>query len=490
MDLPDRARISFDAHWSGDNVVIVGFGADSPKNAIQRRLNQGFTQEMLEEESRKKPDYYGEFMITRQGKSLTSRGYTRSAGPLGQMFFANQFLMAMPAQTASLALSADATAHIEVLIDRIRREYAIVANGRQLFEWKDTTTVDGGTIHIGVQPLNQSNSRIKPTAIGAVQLLNLRVSRWPGAIPDDKLERLLTRRLGARPEVTTHILRAFNGDSLRGNLVSVQDGVVTFAARLDTLQIPLEKIAEIVSLNEVAADQRQDEGALFTASLQGGGSVTIKPLAVTNEMMIGQSPLIGKTSVPWYLVSALNFGSKQAARDNALASWTLRSPPALPNAPTPESQLPSPLVGKPAPDIELEMLGGEFVQLTDLKGEIVILDFWATWCGPCLASMPTLMDVAAEFQPQGVALIAVNQQEDPDEVDEFLATQGWNLKVALDPDALISRRYGVAGIPFTVIIDKEGIVRHVHVGAAPNLEQTLRTELQDLISGSGAESAD
>ena len=96
--------------------------------------------------------------------------------------------------------------------------------------------------------------------------------------------------------------------------------------------------------------------------------------------------------------------------------------------------------------------------------------------------MPTLMDIAAEFGDQGVEFIAVNQQEDPDDILDFLATRGWDLKVALDSDSLISRRFGVAGIPFTVIIDKEGVVRHVHVGAAANLEQTLRTELQELLS--------
>ena len=485
VDLPDRARISFDARWSGDNVVLIGFGADSPKNALRRRANYSFSQEMLERESKKKPDYFGEFMITRQGKSLTARGYTRSAGPLGQMFFANQFMMnSRLQQTASLALSANATAHIEVLVDRTRREYAIVANGRQLYQWRDSTKVDGGTIHIGVQQLSQNNRSTKQRQIGSVQLLNLKVSRWPGAIPADKLERLLTRRLGARPRVTTHVLRAFNGDSLRGRLIAVQDNVVTFEARLDTFRIPLDKIAEIVSLNEIAVDEGQTQGALFRAALRGGGSVTIKPMAVTDALMIGESPLIGKTSVPWYLVSALDFGSQQSAREIALANWKLHSPPPLPDAPTPESQLPSPLIGEPAPDVELEILEDQdkYVQLADLKGRIVILDFWATWCGPCLASMPTLMDIAAEFGDEGVEFIAVNQQEDPDDVRDFLATRGWDLTVALDSDALISRRYGVAGIPFTVIIDKEGIVRHVHVGAAASLEQTLRAELQELLS--------
>lgn len=132
--------------------------------------------------------------------------------------------------------------------------------------------------------------------------------------------------------------------------------------------------------------------------------------------------------------------------------------------------------------MELEILEGENIQLADLTGQVVILDFWATWCGPCLASMPTLLDIAAEFRDQGVEFIAVNQQEDPDDILDFLATRGWDIKVALDSDTLISRRYGVAGIPFTVIIDKKGIVRHVQVGAVSNLEQTLRTELQELLS--------
>ena len=73
----------------------------------------------------------------------------------------------------------------------------------------------------------------------------------------------------------------------------------------------------------------------------------------------------------------------------------------------------SPLVGKPAPDFALDLLGGKKFRLAEAKGKVVVLDFWATWCGPCLQAMPQVEKVAGEFRDQGVQLVAVNLQETP-----------------------------------------------------------------------------
>ena len=124
------------------------------------------------------------------------------------------------------------------------------------------------------------------------------------------------------------------------------------------------------------------------------------------------------------------------------------------------------------------MLDGTEKKLSDLQGKTVILDFWATWCGPCVASLPKIMEVAAEHD-EDVILIAVNQQEDAETVAEFLAAHEWNdLTVALDDDTVAGRSYRVEGIPHTVIIDADGIVRNVHVGSSPNLKEELSKEIE------------
>jgi thiol-disulfide isomerase/thioredoxin len=195
--------------------------------------------------------------------------------------------------------------------------------------------------------------------------------------------------------------------------------------------------------------------------------------------MIGESPQVGRLAIPWKIVSELNVHNSFSRSLSDLVSWTLKSPPELPNFDS-ENAAAAPvssLIGKPAPELELVTLDGKQTNLSDLRGQTVILDFWATWCGPCVVGLPQVMEVALE-NPDDVVLIAVNQQEDAATIETFLATHGWDgLTVALDEDGNAARRYGVSGIPHTVIVDPNGDVQHVHVGISPNLKATLTSEI-------------
>ncbi len=147
---------------------------------------------------------------------------------------------------------------------------------------------------------------------------------------------------------------------------------------------------------------------------------------------------------------------------------------------------PKSLVGKDAEDIELAMLGSDDkFKLSSYKGKkIVILDFWATWCGPCVRALPILMEGAKEFADKDVILIGVNQQENPATIKSFLEKKDWDLKVVLDADGKAAGKYFVRGIPQTVIVGKDGKVKNVHVGLSPTLKDDLKKELGTLTSGS------
>lgn len=143
-----------------------------------------------------------------------------------------------------------------------------------------------------------------------------------------------------------------------------------------------------------------------------------------------------------------------------------------------------PLVGKAAPELSLAILDGGTLDLAAHRDkEVVLLDFWATWCGPCRASMPAVESVAEEFGERGVVLYAVNENESPAEIRSFLEQLNLNVQVALDPGFQAGRAYAVTGIPQLVVIGKDGVVQSVHVGAAPGLAKTLRGELDTLVSG-------
>lgn len=145
---------------------------------------------------------------------------------------------------------------------------------------------------------------------------------------------------------------------------------------------------------------------------------------------------------------------------------------------------PHPLLAKPAPSFKLELLdGGEFDLSQQKDKNIVILDFWATWCGPCRRVMPIMEEVANEYKDKGVILIAVNLMESPKAIRSFLQRQGLHPTVALDKDGAVGNAYKTQFIPQTVIIGKYGIVQAVHIGNLPNLKQTLKKELNDLLAG-------
>ena len=111
-----------------------------------------------------------------------------------------------------------------------------------------------------------------------------------------------------------------------------------------------------------------------------------------------------------------------------------------------------------------------------------MLDFWATWCGPCIRAMPEIMDAVAQFPKDQVTLIGVNQQETNQTVSDFLTAREWDLLVAFDPEGEISKRFRVEAIPQTVIIGPTGNIERLHIGAHNKLGEQLIRAIEQLIA--------
>jgi thiol-disulfide isomerase/thioredoxin len=145
---------------------------------------------------------------------------------------------------------------------------------------------------------------------------------------------------------------------------------------------------------------------------------------------------------------------------------------------------PHALLGKPAPPIELELLDGGTLDLASFKDKnVVILDFWATWCGPCAQAMPIIDKVAEKFKDRGVRLFAVNLQEGVDEIRTFLDEAKLDVPVALDTEGAVAAAYMANAIPQTVLVGKDGTVQVVRIGLSPDLEDALSKELEALLAG-------
>lgn len=139
-------------------------------------------------------------------------------------------------------------------------------------------------------------------------------------------------------------------------------------------------------------------------------------------------------------------------------------------------------VGNNAPDFELDTIADSKFKLSDYKGKIIVLDFWATWCPPCRKALPIVAQTTAKFKDKGVVFCAVNQGENKEKIKAFLGKEKIECNVALDSDSSVGDKYGASSIPRTVIIGKDGKIKNIHVGFSEDLEKKLSEELEKLLS--------
>jgi peroxiredoxin len=140
--------------------------------------------------------------------------------------------------------------------------------------------------------------------------------------------------------------------------------------------------------------------------------------------------------------------------------------------------------GQAAPDFTLKTLEGRNLRLAEQRGQVVMLNFWATWCGPCKIEMPHLAKLHQRYQTSGFQLLALNVDEEPQRAASFVQQLGLRFPILLDTDKSVSRRYELATLPWTVLVDRDGRARHVHRGYRDGYEKTYEQQLRELLRDS------
>ena len=144
------------------------------------------------------------------------------------------------------------------------------------------------------------------------------------------------------------------------------------------------------------------------------------------------------------------------------------------------------VVGKPAPAFNLPVFGAEsrHIALESLRGKVVLLDFWASWCGPCRQSFPLYEKLRVEMPEEDFTLLAVNLDEMNDGPAAFLYDHPVGYTSLADPTGDVARKFGLIGMPTSFVIDRDGVVRSRHTGFKPPDIDVVRGEIRELIAAS------
>ena len=145
----------------------------------------------------------------------------------------------------------------------------------------------------------------------------------------------------------------------------------------------------------------------------------------------------------------------------------------------------APQAGFLAPEITLTTLEGNTIRLSDLRGQPVLINFWASWCPPCKAEMPAVQRVQSLYQDQGFVVLAINatQQDTRETAEQFIKNGGYTFQVLLDTQGEATRSYQIHSLPTSFFIDAQGMIKEVVVGG-PMAEALLRIRVEQLLEPS------
>lgn len=137
---------------------------------------------------------------------------------------------------------------------------------------------------------------------------------------------------------------------------------------------------------------------------------------------------------------------------------------------------------KPAPDFTLKSLKGSNLKLSEFRGDVVMINFWATWCGPCRQEMPILNDLYLKYRDQGFTLLGVNVEKNQSKAAKMIRDLQVVYPVLFDSDSKVSKLYDVNSMPSTILVDRDGKMRYLHRGYKAGAEDEYVRQVRELMA--------
>ena len=134
-----------------------------------------------------------------------------------------------------------------------------------------------------------------------------------------------------------------------------------------------------------------------------------------------------------------------------------------------------------APDFTLKSREGVNIKLSELRGQVVMVNFWASWCGPCRQEMPLLQQLFDRYQSLGFSLLGVNVDEDKAAADKMLSDVQVSFPILYDDRSRVSKEYQVKAMPTTYMVDRDGRIRYLHKGYKPGYEEEYQQQIRELL---------
>jgi thiol-disulfide isomerase/thioredoxin len=359
-------------------------------------------------------------------------------------------------------------------------------------------------IQIDEEGIHFTSSVVASTSVPhrAVKALEF-VPKWTAAaLAEAKRMRLLTLPRMQKGNPPTHLIVSTSGDFLRCRLISMDANSLHVETRLENSKIARDQVACIIWLHDLdgakpasAPTNKPPSGLLVQAVQSDGIRMTFVPHECDRAAISGTSDVLGACRIRLNVTDALILGGaiREAAQEQGFADWKLH------DAIEPEyaregaaggnpdrAGLESILVGKPAPDFKLDLLGGGSFELSKRKGKVVVLSFWASWCGQCMQVMPEVAKLAGEFKGRDVEFVDVNMQEDEATVKAALERLKIQPTIAMDIDGAAAERFQVGGIPHMVVIDKASSIAALTIGANPGFADELKAAIQKCLAPKAA----